>query len=133
MAEKAKEKFRADFVLLAAVIVIGAFVGLFVFLTARQGSIVQVRVSGQIAANYPLNHDLECDIVGKDNGINHLVIHDGEAYVAHASCPDGLCVNMGKIHVVGQSVICLPNQVVVEIVDQENEDGRPKIDSIVGK
>ena len=53
-----------------------------------------------------------------------------EAFLKEASCPDHLCINMGRIRKTGQSIICLPNKVTVEIRGKkESDDG---IDAIVG-
>lgn len=37
------------------------------------------------------------------------------AHVADVVCPDKLCQKTGKIQAVGQSIVCLPNKVVVII------------------
>lgn len=39
-----------------------------------------------------------------------------------ADCPDGLCVNQRPISSDGESIICLPNQVVVQIVSQDESE-----------
>ena len=56
-------------------------------------------------------------------GTNLLVIADGSASVTEADCPDALCVGMGKISRTGQSIVCLPHQVVVEVGDESEEPG----------
>jgi hypothetical protein len=96
---------------------IGFFIGFKIF--ARKGEYVQVRVSGKIVAEYPLDEELETVIKGYDNGENKLVIKSGEAYIMEANCPDKLCMNQGKINLEGQSLVCLPNKVVVEITNND--------------
>ena len=56
-----------------------------------------------------------------------LVIENGACAITEADCPDKLCVGMGKIHYSGQSIICLPHQVVIAIVGEN-----PEIDEIAG-
>jgi hypothetical protein len=51
--------------------------------------------------------------------------------VEEASCPDGLCKSMGRISMSGQSIICLPNKVVIEILDKSRETPSSEIDVIV--
>lgn len=111
-----EKQHRADLLLLGGLLLIGCLLGLFLLLTGREGAQVQVRVAGAVAEVFPLNRDRTYTIEGAEGGTNLLVIQDGEAWIEEASCPDGLCVHMGKIHRDGQSVVCLPNQVVVEIV-----------------
>ena len=88
------------------------------------GGTVQVRVAGAVTAGYPLDVDASYTITGANGGTNLLVIEDGAARIEEASCPDGVCVHTGRIRRNGQSIVCLPNQVVVEIVsDTENSSG----------
>jgi hypothetical protein len=35
--------------------------------------------------------------------------------MAEADCPDGLCVKQHKIDKTGQTIVCLPHRVVIEI------------------
>ena len=51
---------------------------------------------------------------GKD-GLNRLVIKDGKAWVETASCPDGICAAHKPIHREGESIVCLPNKVVITV------------------
>lgn len=114
---------KADLLLLAAALVFGAVLAA-VLLLRSPGGTVQVRVAGAITAGYPLDVDASYTITGVNGGTNLLVIEDGAARIEEASCPDGVCVHTGRIRRNGQSIVCLPNQVVVEIVsDTENSSG----------
>lgn len=79
------------------------------------GAQVIVRVQGKQVAKFSLAQDQTYEIAGADGGTNVLVIEQGTARIESADCPDELCVQMGKISRSGQSIICLPHQVVVEI------------------
>jgi hypothetical protein len=123
---------KADILLIGGIIAFGCILGLVILLTQHKGNIVQVRVDGTIIENLQMTDNLTYEINGVNGGTNLLIIQGGEAWVEEASCPDGLCKNMGKISQVGQSVICLPNKVVVEILDKEGEvSGTPDVDVIV--
>lgn len=114
---------KADLLLLAAAFVFSAVLAA-VLLLRSPGGTVQVRVAGAVTAGYPLDVDASYTITGADGGMNLLVIEDGAARIEEASCPDGVCVHTGRIRRNGQSIVCLPNQVVVEIVsDTENSSG----------
>ena len=120
---------KADLLLLAAALVFGAVLAA-VLLLRSPGGTVQVRVAGAITAGYPLDRDASYTITGVNGGTNLLVIEDGAARIEEASCPDGVCVHTGRIRRNGQSIVCLPNQVVVEIVSEtENSSG---VDMTVG-
>lgn len=55
------------------------------------------------------------------DGHNKVVIADGEVWMEAADCPDRLCVAQGKISRSGQTIICLPNRVMVTIKGGKSE------------
>ncbi|SEG03943.1 hypothetical protein SAMN02910276_01715 [Butyrivibrio sp. Su6] len=126
-----KSKIRYDIILIIGLLVITVIIALAVRLTQKTGKTVVVSVDGVVKYTFPLDEDIEFKIEGYEGGTNYLVIKDGEAYLTEASCPDLLCVHMGKISSQGQSIICLPNRVVVEIRD-DNENDLKEYDTIVG-
>ncbi len=98
-------------------------------LTAENGAYVQVRVAGSIQGQYTLGKDGTYEIAGKEQGKNLLVIKNGEAYIKEANCPDKLCVKQGRVRKVGESLICLPNEVVVEVIRDAVKDDA--VDAVV--
>ncbi|MBR4668478.1 MAG: NusG domain II-containing protein [Butyrivibrio sp.] len=109
-------------------VLIGAFLAGFIaicgmlFVSKKSGMQVVVSVDSVKTASFSLSEDIEYEIKGYDGGTNLLIIKDGEAYLIDSSCPDHLCEHMGKISKVGQSIICLPNRVVVEVIGDEKEE-----------
>ena len=125
-----RKKHRMDLLLLAVLLLIGLVMAAVLFLNRHDGKIVQVRVDGEVTAEFFLEEGRTYEIEGADGGTNLLMIQGGSAWIEEADCPDALCCKMGKIHLTGQSVVCLPHQVVVEIVDAEPpEDG---LDAVAG-
>lgn len=117
-----KKSRKADVILIAAIVLVGVIIGVILLLSKHDGKYVQVRVAGQVEKVFPLSQDVEYEIAGRDGGSNLLIIREGKAWVEEADCPDKLCKNMGKISRSGQSVVCLPHEVVVEIVDETGPD-----------
>ncbi len=114
------KKLRND-ILLAAVIVILAVAG---FLTASalksEGSFVSVKIDGKEEYRYPLGEDVR-KIISTGNGDeNVLVIKNGEAFIESANCKDKICVEHRKIKNTGESIVCLPHKVVIEIVGSDS-------------
>ena len=105
---------KADLILVLLIIAVSAASLGVRYLTRTEGGRAVVTADGIETAEYPLNEDLEVDIQ-TPQGVNHLVIRNGTASVTDADCPDRLCVKMGSIEKSGQSIICLPHKVVVEI------------------
>ncbi|MCD8010034.1 MAG: NusG domain II-containing protein [Lachnospiraceae bacterium] len=129
---KQLQKYRTDLIVLAGLALIGLFLGLGLLLFGQQGGQVQVRVGGEAVATWPLSRDGTYTIEGIDGGTNILVIQDGRACITEASCPDGLCVGMGWISRSGQSIVCLPNQVVVEILSDGTDGEDMDVDGVAG-
>ena len=117
-----KKNNHLDLVIIACMIAIGLFAMTIVLFVQKDGEMVTVEVSGREAASFPLSEDVTYVIDGKNGGTNTLIIKDGYAWVEEASCPDGLCRNMGKIHNSSQSIICLPNEVVIRITGGEDSE-----------
>ena len=92
---------------------------LVVELSRREGAYVVVSIDGGEVCRYSLSEDGEFTLNG---GTNTLVISGGKAYISEADCPDGLCVSQGKISRTGQTVVCLPNRVMLRIVGAEDAD-----------
>lgn len=104
-----------DIILISGVLLVGIIIMAIYFLTSDKGSYVSVSVDGRVVATFELDEDLDYDIEGAFGGTNHLHIEDGKASVTSASCPDHLCMNMGQIFRTNESIVCLPNKVVVMI------------------
>lgn len=92
------------------------------FFFRHTGAVVKVRVDGSVVSTFDLSQDQVYEITGADGGHNTLIIKDGQAWIEDADCPDALCVHMGKISYVGQSIVCLPHKVVVLIEDAAASD-----------
>ena len=81
-----------------------------------------VTIDGVEYGQYLLSKDVTERIEFEDGSYNVLEIKDGEAQISEASCPDQICVNHMRIHYSGETIVCLPNKLVVEIVNGEEND-----------
>lgn len=80
---------------------------------------VTVKVNGVIEGVYSLAQDQEIEI---NDGSNILVIKNGKADMVEADCPDKLCVKQKSVSKNHESIICLPNKVIVEVDSSENSE-----------
>lgn len=117
-----KKSHKLDVIIIAGMVAIGFLILAVVLLTQKEGETVIVEVAGAPVASFPLTEERTYIIEGKNGGTNTLMIKDGCAWIGDASCPDGLCKHMGKIHDSSHSIICLPNEVVVRISGGEDAD-----------
>ena len=58
--------------------------------------------------------------------INTVQIKDGRIRMLKAECPDQTCVHMGWLDSSAMPIVCLPNHLVIEYADSEDE-----IDTVV--
>ena len=114
--QKSGQKQR-DLLLLAVLLAAAAL--LFAgreFFAGRPAVMVSVSVDGTEIMTLDLNRNDDIVIESGNGQTNHLIIEDGKAFLTEASCPDKLCVRQGAISETGQSIVCLPNRVIVTIV-----------------
>ena len=90
------------------------------------GFYLEVTVDGAIYGTYPLDVDKEIPIQKDGKTTNLLVIKDGKADVTEADCPDKLCVHQKAISKTNETIVCLPNKVVVQVIGT----GESELDSI---
>lgn len=109
------KKYKKDTLFTAVIVLTGIALLIAKILFTASGNSVAVRVDGTEYARYSLEKEAVYEIQGYNHGVNILIISEGMAYISEATCPDGLCTGMGRISERGESIICLPNRVVVEI------------------
>lgn len=105
---------KAD-VILAVVILIAsfAFIGVSAF-AGGKGEEVCITVDGEQYASYPLDED-RTETVATAYGVNTVVISGGSVSVTDADCPDKYCVSHIEISREGETIVCLPHRLTVEI------------------
>ena len=116
---------KSDIVLAVFLIVFCAVAAWLAYGFGSEGSDIKINVDGKLYGVYPLGKDNIIDIDTK-LGHNQLIIKDGRAYMAQASCPDGYCLGQhkssGGINRSDQTIVCLPNKVVVSVTGGSSKD-----------
>ncbi len=117
------KKIRNDIILAAVILIIAVAGLLFVKFTRAQGNTVVVKIDGKETASYSLSEDIRYKIkTGKNNeNINVLIIKGGKACITEADCPDGICKEYAPISHVGETIVCLPHKVVIEITGDSTD------------
>ena len=124
------KKTRMDIFFLAGLLILGLLLAGSVYLPrVENGSVVEVRVRGKVTAIYPLSSNIEKTITTEDGDSNTFCIKDHKVTMKTASCPDQICVRTKGISKTGESIVCLPHQVVLAIT---SSDTVPELDGISG-
>jgi hypothetical protein len=119
-----KPRVKNDIIFISVLLAVIIAAGALYMLSRGEGDTVTVTVGGAPYGEYPLSVDRTVEIKNGE-AVNLLIIEGGKARVEYASCPDGVCVSHKPISRDGQSIICLPNQVVVTV--SKNSENTPDI------
>lgn len=106
--------------LIICILAIASMIGIRICQSRQPAIYVQVSVDGATVYSLLLTEDITKRIE-TENGYNDLVIKNGCAYIKEADCPDLICVHHGKISKLGESIICLPHKVAVQIVNTKED------------
>ena len=120
---KKNDLYMAGAVLLAAAIWWGIQ-----YFGAQEGAEITVTKDGERIGTYSLLEDNCLTFSDEDGGMNILMIQDGKAYMSGADCPDKLCVKQKAISKKGESIVCLPHKLVVQVTD----GSAAEVDAIAG-
>lgn len=120
-----KNKIRNDLILAAVIIIMAAAGLLLINLTKEQGNRLVVKIDGTETSSYSLSENTSFEVRTGKNGenINVVVIENGKAYVSEADCPDGICKDYRPVSYVGETIVCLPHKLVLEVTGEKSDGG----------
>ena len=119
--QKGVNKFhlRNDVFFIVTLLLIALVGMVYLFVFREPGEVVEVSIDGEFYGRYSLSQNITVDIPS-EAGLNRLVISDGRAMMESATCPDGVCVSHRPVFRSRESIVCLPNRVVVVTVVNDN-------------
>ena len=113
---------KADIILFFIIFIGGLAISWFSISGSITGEKVLISVDGEEYGVYSLYEDREIDI--EQNGHhNHITISNGTVSMTFSDCKNQVCVNDGKISQTKDSIVCLPNKVLVEIIGGNDAEG----------
>lgn len=122
---------RNDLILMAVVLLAA---GLWWGMTQWRGpaeaaSQVKVWQDKALVGTYPLQGADPVRLpVDSASGHNLILIENGEVQMVEADCPDQVCVHTGAIGGPGETIVCLPNRLLIEIAGEP--EGEVQIDDL---
>ena len=114
---KKKEIIVIDILL---IISLGGIALFYIINATDQALSVRVTSNGEVVAVLPLSEDHTETFKAADGGYNTLVISDGKAKITDADCRDKICVKTYPISSPGETIVCLPHKLVVEVITGES-------------
>ena len=106
-------RYKSDIIVISVILAFALLFVLFFEVTKKEGAFVEVTQGGEVIGKYSLLSD---GVYTLNGGTNELTIKGGAAYMTYSDCPDHTCENTGKLRHVGQTIICLPNDLTVTVV-----------------
>jgi len=111
---------KFDFVIIAFLIAL-SFTPHFIFAKTLSknytSTYASIKISGKFYKNIPLSSfkGKKEFIITTSHGDNTILVKDNTIQVLDADCDDELCVKQGIISNVGENLICLPHELIIEI------------------
>lgn len=105
---------RNDWYLIGIILLVGVGLLVVLLLTQKKGKIAVVSLNGNVILEQSLEQDCQIPIQ-TEQGYNLFQVQDGTAIVAEADCRDQICVNHTAVSKKGESIVCLPHGLVIEI------------------
>ena len=105
-----------DIVVIMALVIISVVLSLSGVLSGKEGKTLLVTYEGK-TSEYSLDEEREITV----NEVK-IIIKDGKAFVSQSKCDDKICVAQGKISRVNESIVCLPQGVVLKITGKSAFD-----------
>ena len=115
------KSLKNDVILILSIVLVSLILVLYLSFFKPNGNKIKVTVNGDLYKTYSLSEDIREDII-TDKNSNTLVIKDGKAEIVSATCPDGICQKHYPISREGESIVCLPNRVVITVFSEGSSD-----------
>lgn len=111
---------KADLILMAAIVILGLGISIFLAAGSHQGNKVEITKDGKLWGTYSLDGEHKITIRdGKE--LNVVKISGGKVTMESANCKNQVCVHHSPVSRTGESIVCLPHKIVVSIKGEDNE------------
>jgi len=108
-----RERLRSWILLGCVLLTAGALFGLFRLLSPDEpGARVEVLVKGESVGIYALNEDRDIPVLD----LCVLTVQSGTVSVRSSACPQQTCVRHRPISKNGETIVCLPQHIVIRIL-----------------
>ncbi len=114
------KRVRNDCILILIIILLAGSFWLMQYLgTAQKEAVLRIYQKGEFIGEYDLSQSQTIPVTGMEDSYNLVLIEDGTVRVTDADCPDQLCMKQRSISKNGESIICLPHKLVLQIHAKE--------------
>ena len=118
---------KKDLYLIVGIVLVAIIGIIAVFMTQKEGKQVVITIDGTVYQEASLDEQKTIE-VETEHGKNVVRIENGAVFMESADCPDQVCVQHKKISKTGETIVCLPHKIVVEV---KADNSQKEIDSVV--
>ncbi len=113
---------KADIVLFCALLLLAAVSAVcFALRMSQDAGEVVVTLDGNTYGTYSMTEDAEIEI-RTDEFYNVIRIENGSVFMESSDCHNQVCVDHAPISHAGESIICLPHKLIVQIEGGKEAD-----------
>lgn len=132
IGKKSTVKQKIGDALIIAAVVVGAVFAIPLISSGAQGGQARfavVEVNGTESMRIALGKDQDHRTFEVEGfaGTTTIEVENGKVRMLESACPDKLCIGMGWAEETGDSIVCIPNRVVIKLVGSEKEE---KVDTV---
>jgi hypothetical protein len=118
-----------DIIILTVLLLFGIVITTWIYLPAGSSGntdtlFLEIRQNGELKKTLPLSTDTE-ETISSDGQSNTFLIKNGAVSMETANCGDHTCIRTGAIKTSGESIVCLPHRLVLQIISssENSTDG----------
>lgn len=116
-------KKKGDLILVIGILLLAVIIWLLLrYVPAAEAAEVLVKQDGQIIGEYHLDQEQRISVSDPQGGYNIIIISEQSVAITDSDCPDKLCVRHNSITRQGESIICLPHKLIVQIISGKESD-----------
>lgn len=106
-------------------IIVLLLISCLIFSKKENGNQALVYYENDLILKIDLSQDNEYDVNGY-NGNVHIIVKDNKIKVEEENSPKHICSKQGFISSSNETIVCLPNKIVIKI------DSEDKLDTVIG-
>lgn len=105
---------KSDIIIIAVIVILA--VGALIIFGGGKGAYAEISVDGNEVMKVPLDKD-DVFVMEELKYPPTITVKDGKIAVTESTCPTGVCESTGFIGREGEMIVCLPDKLIIEIVE----------------
>lgn len=128
--QKLKEMIKPGDIVIVIILLLLSFLPFLIFYMNNasndaENNIATISVDGEVIETFTLADDGETEVYeyADEHGHENKIVRTGnEITISYANCVDQLCVRQGSVSKVGETLVCLPHKLIVEVSNDNPEN-----------